>query len=244
MAKDELEIGETVLNPKHGLPGVKDWASAQVVFDSLNPDGNTTLNPDGTITDTLNTRYGLVAGTSSAIQKDFRDERETARDRIFVLGGKHGLGLSAIERSLALNPNSALAWNFFGWAQASMNRPAPAIEALQRAMRVSPLDPQSWAFYGGLAHAHFAAGRHEEAMEWADRALHENPRMTAVVMVKAAACGHLGRLDEGRECVRRVCELRPGTTVAAIKRAWRRYLSPEFLAIFVDGLRKAGLPEE
>jgi hypothetical protein len=67
--------------------------------------------------------------------------------------------------------------------------------------------------------------------------------MTAVVMVKAAACGHLGRHDEGRECVRHVCELRPGTTVADIKRAWGRSLSPEVLAIIVGGLRKAGLPE-
>jgi tetratricopeptide (TPR) repeat protein len=125
-----------------------------------------------------------------------------------------------------------------------MNRPAPAIEALQRAMRLSPLDPQSWAFYGGLAHAHFAAGRHEEAIEWADRALQEQPRATIVVGFKAAACGHLGHLDEGRECVRRLRELRPGSTVASVKRALEPILSPEVLAVYSEGLRDAGLPEE
>jgi adenylate cyclase len=156
---------------------------------------------------------------------------------ILNLAGDRAAGLSAIERALALNPNSALAWNFFGWAQSYHDRSASTIEALQRAMRLSPL-------YGGLAHAHFAAGRHEEAIEWADRELHAQPRMTAVVIVKAAACGHLGRVDEGRECVRRFCELRPGTTVVAIKRVWGRVLSPEVLAISVEGLRKAGLPEE
>jgi TolB-like protein len=100
---------------------------------------------------------------------------------IFVLGGEHPAGLSAIERALALNPNSALAWTFCGWARAFLNRAAAAIEALQQAIRVSPVDPQRFTIYGGFALAHLVAGRHEEAVEWADRALHENPRMTAVV---------------------------------------------------------------
>jgi adenylate cyclase len=50
---------------------------------------------------------------------------------IFVLAGERAAGLRAIERALALNPNSAHAWSICGWAQAFCNRPAPAIEALQ-----------------------------------------------------------------------------------------------------------------
>jgi len=163
---------------------------------------------------------------------------------ILMLAGERDAGLSAIERSLALNANCALAWNFLGWAQSYHNQAGLAIEAHQRAMRLSPLDPQPWVFYGGLADAHFAAGRYEEAIEWADRALHAQPRMIAVVGVKAAACGHLGRIDEGRECVRRYDELRPGSTVVIAKAFWGKFVSPEFLAVYIDGLRKAGLPEE
>ncbi len=163
---------------------------------------------------------------------------------ILMLGGKHSLGLRTIERALTLNPNSAYAWNFCGWARALVNRPAPAIEALQRAMRLSPYDSHRSMFYGGLALAHLVAGGHEEAAEWADRALHENPRMTAVVFFKAAACGHLGRVEEGRECVRRLEELVPGSTVGRAKRGQERFASPEVLAILVEGYRKAGLSEE
>jgi tetratricopeptide (TPR) repeat protein len=157
--------------------------------------------------------------------------------------GERAAGLNAIERALALNPNSALAWNFCGWARASFNQPASAIEALQRAMRLSPLDPQRWMFYGGLAAAHLVAGRHEEAVEWADRALHEQPRAIAVVAFKTAACGHLGRTEEGRECVRRYLERAPGNTIADEKRFPGTILSPEAFAVYVAGLRKAGLPE-
>jgi TonB-dependent receptor len=55
----------------------------------LNLDGNTTVNPDGSITDTLN--------SPGAIQKDLRDERETSRDRVFVIGGKNLIGANTID---------------------------------------------------------------------------------------------------------------------------------------------------
>jgi adenylate cyclase len=163
---------------------------------------------------------------------------------IFVLAGERASGLSAIERALALNPNHAIAWMYCGSAHGFSHHPAPAIEALQRAIRLSPLDPQRWAFYGGLALAHLVAGGHEEAVEWADRALHENPKVTIVVEYKAVACGYLGRIEEGRECVRRLCELRPGSTIATVEKVIGGFASPEVVAIYLEGLRKAGLPEQ
>jgi adenylate cyclase len=163
---------------------------------------------------------------------------------ILILAGERAAGLSAMERSLALNPNSALARCFFGWAQSYDNRSAEAIQTLQQAMRLSPRDPQPWVFYGGLAHAHFAAGRYQETIEWADRALQAQPRMIAVVGIKAAACAQLGRVEEGRECVRRLRDLYPGPTIAGFRQGWGKFFSPEFLAAGIDGLRKAGLPEE
>jgi len=158
---------------------------------------------------------------------------------VLTLGGDRAAGLSAIEHSLALNPNSALAWSFFGWAQAFHNRSAPAIEALERAMRLSPLDPLRWVFFGGLAHAHLAAGRLEAAIEWADRALDAQPRMPAVVAVKAAACAHLGRGADASACIKRLRGLRPREREMLAKQ-----FSPEVFAVWIEGLRKAGLPEE
>ncbi len=160
---------------------------------------------------------------------------------VVILAGERAIGLSAIERALELNPNSALAWNFSGWVQGFSNCPGLAIEALERAMRLSPLDPQRWMFEGGLAQAHLYAGRYEEAIKWADRALQENPRAMAVIGFKAAACGYLGRIEEGRECVRRLRELVPNSTIASAKRLGN-VLSP-VLELYVEGLRKVGLPE-
>jgi len=68
--------------------------------------------------------------------------------------------------------------------------------------------------------------------------------MIAVVGFKIAACGHLGRFEEGRECVGRLHELLPGITVTSARRSQETFASPEVLAILVEGYRKAGLPEE
>jgi TonB-dependent receptor len=58
-------------------------------FLHFTPDGNTVLNADGSITDTLN--------GAGAIQKDLRDERETSRDRVFVIGGKDIIGGNTLD---------------------------------------------------------------------------------------------------------------------------------------------------
>jgi adenylate cyclase len=157
---------------------------------------------------------------------------------------EHAAGLSAIERSLALNPNSATAWMFCGWLYSFANRPEPAIDAFKRSLRLSPCDPVRWSFEGGLGFAHLLAGRCEEALEWADRALHAYPKATFMYGCKAAACGYLGRAGAARECIRRLSEFVPDfTTIAAFKCAWEKFCSPGAVDIYLGGLRKAGLPE-
>jgi TolB-like protein len=155
---------------------------------------------------------------------------------------EHAAGLSAIERALALNPNSASAWLYCGWLHGFANRSGAAIDAFERSIRLSPLDPGRWGCEGGLAFAHLLAGRYEEAVEWADRAVPANPRATFICGCKAAACGYLGRGDEGRECIRRLSEFVSGfTTITGFKRAWEKFCSPGALDIHLNGLRKAGL---
>src|SRR5262245_40936724 len=151
---------------------------------------------------------------------------------------------SAVDRALFLNPNSAQAWMQRGYTHCFLNRPRPAVEAFQRGMRLSPLDPLSYYFSGGLALAAFAAGRYEETIEWADRSLREEGTFLVALRVKLAACGLLERYEEGNRAVTRLLELHPGLTVAGLKVYLSRMLQPEVVALYVEGLRKAGLPEE
>src|SRR5260370_25792722 len=157
--------------------------------------------------------------------------------------GDHVTGLNAIERALMLNPSSAHAWSARGLVYFFLNDPDRAAEAQLRAMRLSPLDPLGYLFTFGLALAHFVAGRYEETVKWIDRTLGEQPRLASAVRIKAAACALLGHLEEAKGWARQLLELHPGFAVAPFVASIRIYASPDFIAPYAEGLRKAGLPE-
>jgi len=82
-------------------------------------------------------------------------------------------------------------------------------------------------------------------VEWADRCLHEQPRFSSVIRIKVASRSHLGQIEEAREWLKRLLQLQPGLTVAGIKAFYAAMLMPsEIVQLYVDGFRKAGLPEE
>jgi len=184
-------------------------------------------------------RHAIAAG------KDDPDVLWMGAFVLTVFAGEHTAAASLIDRALNLNPNSAHAWHSRGFVLLFLNQPDPAIEALERAMRLSPLDPQGPGFKSTLAAAHFFAGRYEEAVSWADLALHEQPNFDPAIGVKVVSCAHLGRLDEARRWLSRRLELQPGLTIANWKtRVAGRFASPEVLARYEEGLRRAGLAEE
>jgi adenylate cyclase len=149
-----------------------------------------------------------------------------------------------IDRALSLNANSAHAWMANGFVSCRRGRADSAIEAFQRAMRLSPLDPLNRGFMGGLAVAHLIARRYQEAVEWADQSLATQPDYRPALRVKVAALVQLGRIDKARDWLKRLIEIQPGLTITRIEAYAGALYSPELLAVFVDGFRKAGLPEQ
>jgi hypothetical protein len=69
------------------------------------------------------------------------------------------------------------------------------------------------------------------------------PRYYLALRVKVVCYTHLGRVDEARNGVRRLLELDPKSTIARFVANLTGYYPPPLLEVFVDGLRKAGLPE-
>jgi adenylate cyclase len=119
-----------------------------------------------------------------------------------------------------------------------------AIDAIQRAMRLSPLDPLSWLFIGSMSQALATARRFEEAIDWADRALRAQPRWSTMIRIKAVACAHLGRAEVARNHVTALLERQPGFTISGWRASYgAKAYSPETMAIFADGMRKAGILE-
>ncbi len=186
----------------------------------------------------------LLARQAIEAGRDEPDALSMAGSTISFLAGEHSTAVSAIDRALALNPNSALAWSVRGWVLGWQNQPDSAIEAHQQAIRLSPLDPLAYSSTGGLAFAHMEAGRYEEAIEWADRTLHAQPRYIPAMRIKLVCLAYLGRTDDTNDWLKQVLAVQPELTIAAWKASFASTVfSPEILALYADGLRKAGVPE-
>jgi TolB-like protein len=166
----------------------------------------------------------------------------TAGFTLAFLAGENDAALSAIDRAIIINPNFALAFGLRALVLVFLNRPDEAILAAQQAMRLSPRDPLTFLFVQANAFAHLAAGRYEAGMPWADEALRQNGGLPAL-RFKLSFCGHLGRLNEAKECLNRLRELHPDPTVASVMRDVSRGVAPEIAARMAEGLRKAGVPD-
>ena len=158
------------------------------------------------------------------------------------LAGEIDLGIALLDRAAFLNPNLASAWFLGGFLRTWRGEPENAIAHFERAMRLSPVDPELYRMHAGIAMAHLFAGRFDTASAWAEEAYTKLPTFLMTVSVVASSRALTGRLEEARRAMDQLRELDPTLRISNIK-DWLPITRPEDLAVFADGLRKAGLPE-
>jgi adenylate cyclase len=149
---------------------------------------------------------------------------------------------SAIEladRAVALNPNSFLAWGSRGHVYRIAGLPEEALRSFERAIRTNPVDPLLHRALVGMSMAFIELRRFDEAIVAGKKAQRQNPYFPAAYRCLASAFAHLGRDAETREAAARVLEVDPAFTIsAAIARGGQSNAK-----LYIEGLRKAGLPE-
>jgi TolB-like protein len=158
-----------------------------------------------------------------------------------VLGSDAQRARELVNRSLELNPNSAIALTTAGWAETFLANPERALDLLRRAERLSPRDPKAWYMAAAAALAHFVAGQFEAAVACARKALAQNPLFAPTLRVLAASLARLGDRDGARRSVGELLELEPRLTLETL-RARMLHMDASALTRFMDALRVAGLP--
>jgi adenylate cyclase len=165
----------------------------------------------------------------------------TVLSAAYNLVGQVDLGLTAVEKALMLDPNSAWAWLRSGWSNTYMRRYDTAIEHFQRAMRLSPLDPMRFSALIGIGAAYLAKDRWDEAAQWIEKGLCERPDAAWGYRLLTAAYAAANRLEDAKQAAARFLDAYPDMTVSkAIE------LTPPSSPLrerIAEGLRKAGLPE-
>ena len=141
------------------------------------------------------------------------------------------------EISLRLNPNDADAWSDFAELKCFDGRGVEAIACSQKALRLNP-HPPSFYFWT-LGFAQFTAGQYEAAVK---TLRNEATYRTESRRLLAAALAQLGQLEEAREEAKLYLARNPQFRISH----WFETHPYRDLAVrdrFLEGLRKAGLPE-
>ncbi len=158
------------------------------------------------------------------------------------LTGDLDAGIALLDRAAMLNPNLAAVWFLGGFLRLWHGETDGAIEHFARAMRLNPLDPETYRMQAGMAMAHLFAGRFDTASSWAAKASRDLPSFLMAVGIVAASHALAGRTDQAQRAMDHLRELDPALRISNLG-DWLPIHRPEDLAVFADGLRRAGLSE-
>lgn len=139
--------------------------------------------------------------------------------------------------AFTLEPNNADALAICSEFAAFAGRASEAIELIQRALRLNP-HPAGW-YYWQLGLAHYAACQYEEAIKiLRTDAIYRSPSRR----ILAASLAQLGRRDEAMREAALFMAMTPKFTITHWAAA-QPARNMETLQRFIEGYRKAGLPE-
>lgn len=145
-----------------------------------------------------------------------------------------------LERSLALDPASAIAWLRRGWSSAYYGNADLAIRELRVALQMMPFEPVRHLAFIGIGFAHFTAERHGEAARWVQTGVDASQGCHWAERVVVAAAFHARARPEARRAARRLLRKDPALTVAVAEKAWP-FPAP-VIERLAEGLAAAGIP--
>lgn len=150
--------------------------------------------------------------------------------------------LALHEKALSLNPSLPLAWCFSGLTHSYLGNHDKAIEQISRAQILSPHDPHSFFFDMALMMPYYLRQDFEQAVALGRRAVELNPGFSSTYKGYLATLGHLGHKQEAARVLARLLTLEPDFCIRdAMERS--PMTRPVDLALYAEGLRRAGLRE-
>jgi TolB-like protein len=147
-----------------------------------------------------------------------------------------------LDRALAMNGNSALAFGFSALVASHSERYERADAHAGRALRLSPLDdPLNYHPYCALTLSNLFTGRFAESVRYASLTIRANPGFSVPYAYLVAGQVSLGDREAARAAAARLLEVAPAFTVVEFARM--NQFRPPLMGLIVAALREAGLPE-
>ena len=188
--------------------------------------------------------YEAFQTANKAIALDNKDAMaHVVLGRINTLQCKHEDSIAELETAIELNANFADAYHGLGWALTMSGRPEEAVPQFDTAVRLSPYDPRVSSFLEMRAWALLVMGRYEEAASSARMSVRKPNADLWAYATLSAALGHLDLLDEARTVRQELLKRKPDYSLSFVRRFVYYNKNSAHLKRYIDGLRKAGLPE-
>ena len=172
---------------------------------------------------------------------------------ILNVQGRLDEAIAESERALALNPAQDYADANLGWDYANLGQFEKALGYEDKAIRLSPRDPYLWGWLEAKSWMHIGLKQYDQAIDLARQALSISPNFPFAHRDLIAALALSGREAEAREALQRYLALPPAglRTIAAWQAIKAQNVNehgdPRFVDFWdrmIEGLRKAGMPEE
>jgi adenylate cyclase len=149
--------------------------------------------------------------------------------------------LVALKRTVELDPNYADGHAFLANVLNYLGRAEEALGIIQTAIRINPRYPFWYVHVKGQSL--FLLERYEEAVPNFEIAIERNQTVAWPHRFLLAAYGHLGRLDDAEWEISELESLGLPPTIKSVQ-ARATLVYPEYLNRYLNGLRKAGVPEK
>jgi tetratricopeptide (TPR) repeat protein len=163
--------------------------------------------------------------------------------RVYLAQREYEKGLAELEIALGLNPNVAGIYCGMGDALTYEGRYEEAIEQFEKSLQLGPRDPVRWAYLSYGALAHLFAGMFDVALKWTEQANRYPHCQYWALAHRVVTLGHMGRYEDAREAGAELLRQQPEFSCRHAERKLYFIKRPEQLQLYLDGLRKAGVPE-
>jgi adenylate cyclase len=185
----------------------------------------------------------LGVAARKAVAADDSDAMAHTALAIFELfSGHHEEARRRLHRALDLNSNSEFARGYLGGSYAFGGDYEAALPHLEEAIRLSPRGLLVIVWHICKGWAALLAERYDEAVEAAEQAREANPEFPDIYAVSASAYGHVGNTAAARTALDQLLHRMQGLT-ATDERLTRPFTRATDRERFLEGLRKAGLPD-
>ncbi len=154
--------------------------------------------------------------------------------------GNHDRALTALERAVALGPNSADMRALYAVVMNFLDRPEEGLANIELAVRLNPHHPDWYLL--PWSRSLYLLGRHGETLPLLRRLIDSGVETLPGYLQIIANYSALGLAEEARRVVPALLEVSPSFSLAHVPR-YTPFKNPQDLDRFVGLLREAGLPE-